>query len=124
MGGQTYKIKLLKGSKNYDWWSEDIQDVLALDHCWLVTIGKEITPNVPRGPLEEKPASTGADGKIIQDINVTEEMKNVHEARIEKYWDKLLDCDDKCSRAFAIIRFNCEDGPQVHIKGVENPNTM
>ncbi len=124
MGGQTYKIKPLKGSENYDRWSEDIQGVLALDHCWLVTIGKEITRKVPWGLPEEKPASTGADGEIIPGITVTEEMKDAHEARMEKYVDKLLDYDDKCSWAFAIIRLNCEDGPRVHIKGVEDPNKM
>ncbi len=51
-------------------------------------------------------------------------MKDAHEARMEKYWDKLLDCDDKYSRAFATIRLNCEDGPRVHIKSVEDPNEM
>ena len=124
MGGQTYKIKLLKGSENYDQWSEDIQGVIALDRCWLVTIGKEITPNVPQELPEEKPASTGADGEIIPGITVTEEMKDAHEARMEKYGDKLLDCDDKYSRACATIRLNCEDGPRVHIQGVENPNEL
>ena len=124
VGGQTYKIKPFKGSENYDRWSEDIYGVLALDHCWLVTIGKEITPNVPRGLPEEKPASTGADGTIIQGITITKEMKDAHEARMEKYWDKLPDCDDKYSWAFATIRLNCENDPEVHIKGVENPNEI
>ena len=63
MGGQTYKIKPHKGSENYDRWSEDIQGVFALDHYWLVTIGTEITLNVPRGLPEKKPASAGANGK-------------------------------------------------------------
>ncbi len=124
MEGQTYKIKPLKGSKNYDRWSEDIQGVLALDHCWLVTIGKEITPKVLRGLPEEKPASTGADGKIIPGITVTEEMKDAHEAKMEKYGDKLLDCDDKYSLAYSTIRLNCENGTRVHIKGVQDPNEI
>ncbi len=124
MGSQTYKIKPLKGSENYDRWSEDIQGVLALDHCWLVTIRKQITPKVPQGLPKEKPASTGADAEIIPGITVTEEMKDAHEARMEKYRDKLLDCDDKYSWTCAIIRFNCEDGLRVHIKGVEDPNEM
>ncbi len=124
MGGQTYKIKPLKGTKNYDRWSEDIQVVLALDHCWLVTIGKEITLNLPRGLPEEKPASTGADGEIIPGITVTEEMKDAYKARMERYGDKLFDCDDKYSRACAKIRLNCEDGPRVHIKVVDDPNEM
>ncbi len=87
MGGQTYKIKPLKGSKNYDQWCEDIQGVLALGHCWLVTIRKKITPNVPRGLPKKKPALTGADGKIIQGIIVTEEMKYSNKAKMEKYRD-------------------------------------
>ncbi len=124
MGGQTYKIKPLRGSENYDRWSEDIQGVLALDHCWLVTIGKKITPNVPRGLPEEKPPSTGDDGEIVPGITVTEEMKDAHEAKMEKYGDKLLDCDDEYSRACATIRLNCEDGPRVHIKGMKDPNKM
>ncbi len=124
MGDQTYKIELIKESKNYDRWSEDIQGVLALDHCWLVTIGKEITPKIPQRLPEEKPASTKADGEIIPGITITEEMKYSHGARKEKYWDKLLDCDDKYSLAFAKISLNCEDGLRVHIKGMENPNKM
>ncbi len=124
MGGQTYKIKPFKRSKNYNWWSEDFQDVLALDHCWLVTIGKKITPNVVRGFPEEKPASTEVDGEIILGITATEEMKDTHEARMEKYGDKILDCDDKYSRKCATIRLNCEDGPWVHIKSMEDPNEM
>ncbi len=106
MGGQTYKMKPLKGSKNYDQWSKKIQDVLTLDHCWLVTIGKEITPKIPRGLSEKKPASTGADDEIISGITVKKMRKDAHEARMEKHWDKLLDCDDKYSRAFATIRLN------------------
>ncbi len=35
-----------------------------------------------------------------------------------------MDCDDKYSRAYATIRLNCEDGPRVHIKCVEDPNEM
>ncbi len=92
MRGRTYKIKPLKGSEKYDQWSQDIQ---ALDHCWLLTMGKDITPNVPRGLPGEKLGSTRADATIMQRIAVTEEMKDAHEARLEKYWDKLLDCDDK-----------------------------
>ncbi len=124
MEGQTYKIKPLKGSKIFDRWSKDIQSVLALHHCWLVTIGEEITPNVPRGLPEEKSASIRADGEIIPGITVMEEMKDAYEAKMEKYRDKLLDCDDKYSRAFAIIWLNCEDSPRLHIKGVEDPNKM
>ncbi len=124
MGGQTYKIKPLKGSENYDRWSEDIQGVLALDHFWLVTIGKEITLNIPLALPEEEPAATGADGEIIRGNTITEEMKDGHGGRMEKYGDKLLDCDDKYSRAFATIRLNCGDGSRVHIKGVKDPNKM
>ena len=43
---------------------------------------------------------------------------------MEKYEEKLLDCDDKYSRACATIRLNCEDGPRVHIKGVESPHEI
>ena len=104
MEGQTYRIKRLKGRKNYDRSCEDIEGVLALDDCWLVRIGKEITPEVPRGLPKEKPASIEADGELIPGITVTEEMKDLHKARIEKYGDKLLDYDDKYSWAFATIR--------------------
>ncbi len=124
MEGQTYKIKLLKESENKDQWSKDIQGVFAMDHCWLVTIGKGITPKVPRGLPEKKVTSTRVDGEIILGITITEEMKDTHEARMEKYGDKLLDYVDKYSLAFATIRLNCEDGPQVHIKGMEDPNKM
>ncbi len=124
MKGQTYKIKLLKGSKNYDQWSEDIQTLLALDHCWLVTIGKKITSKVSRGLLEEKPASTGADNEVIRDIIITWEMKDAHEARMETYEDKLLDCDDKYLRAYTTIRLNYDNSLRVHIKGTKDPNEM
>ena len=43
---------------------------------------------------------------------------------MEKYKEKLLDCDDKYSRACATIRLSCEDGPRVHIKGVESPHEI
>ena len=43
---------------------------------------------------------------------------------MEKYCDKLLDCDDKYSRASVTIRLNCKDGPRVYTKGVEDPNKM
>ena len=51
-------------------------------------------------------------------------MKDAHKAKMEKYWDKLLDCDDEYSRAYATIRLNCENSPWVHIKGIEDPNKM
>ena len=48
----------------------------------------------------------------------------MHEARMEKYGDKLLDFDNKYSQAFAPIRLNCEDGPRVYVKGVKDSNAM
>ncbi len=51
-------------------------------------------------------------------------MKDANGANIEKYGDKILDCDNKYSRAFAIIRLNCEDGLQVCIKGINDPNEI
>ena len=51
-------------------------------------------------------------------------MKYAHEARIEKYKDKLLGFDDKYSRACAKIQLNCEDGLRIDIKDVEDPNEM
>ena len=124
MGGQNYKIAPLKGSANYDHWSEDIRGILALDHCWLVTIGKEIAPKIPRVLPEEKPASVGDDGKSVEAVVNTESAKDVYEAKMEKYKEKLLDCENKYSRACATIRLNCEDGPCIHIKGVESPHEI
>ncbi len=48
-------------------------------------IRKEITPNVPQRLSKRKPASIEAEGEIIPGITVTEEMKDVDEARMEKY---------------------------------------
>ena len=123
MGGQNYKIAPLKGSANYDRWSEDIQGVFALDHSWLVTIEKEIAPNAPRALPEERPASVSGDLGVEAVIN-TESAKDMYEAKMEKYREKLLDYDDKYSRAFATIRLNCEEGPRVYIKGVESPHEI
>ncbi len=113
---QTYKIKSLKESKNYYRWSEDIQGVLALDHCWLVTIRKKITLKVPRGLPKEKPASTAADGEIIPGITVTKEIKDAHKARIEKYGSKLLDSDDKYSRAYTQSGWTVKTGLEFILK--------
>ena len=51
-------------------------------------------------------------------------MKDANKAKIEKYGDKLLDCDNKYSRAFATIRLNYEDCFRVCIKGMKDPNEM
>ena len=51
-------------------------------------------------------------------------MNDTYEARIEKYGDKLWDCDDKYLQVYATIRLNYENGPWVYIKGVEVPNKM
>ncbi len=48
----------------------------------------------------------------------------MYEAKMEKYREKLLDYDDKYSRACATIRLNCEEGPRVYIKGVESPHEI
>ena len=124
MGGQNYKIASLKGSANYDRWSEDIRGILALDHCWLVTIGKEIAPKTPQALPEEKPAEVSGEIVLVEAVVNTKSAKDAHEAKMERYEEKLLDCDDKYSRACATIRLNCEDGPRVHIKGVESPHEI
>ena len=120
MGGQNYKIAPLKRSANYDRWLEDIRRILALDHCWLVTIEKEITPKILQALPEEKPVSTGDDGTSVKAVVNTESAKDVYEAKMEKYKKKFLDCDNKYFRACATIRLNYEDGSYVHIKGVES----
>ncbi len=95
-----------------------------MDNCWLITIEKEIISNVPREPLEGKPTSTEAYGEIISGITVTETMTDAHERRIKNYKDKLLDCDNKYSRAFFKIWLNCEVGPRVYVKGIKCPNKI
>ena len=124
MGGQNYKIAPLKGSANYDRWSEDIRGILALDHCWLVTIGKETPPKIPRALPEERAASFNGDIVVTEAVVNTELAKDAYEAKMERYEEKLLECNDKYSRACATIRLNCEDGPRVHIKGVESPHEI
>ena len=124
MRGHNYQIAPLKGSANYDCWSGDIRGILTLDHCWLVTIGTEIAPKISRALLEEKPASVGDDGKSVKAVVNMESAKDVYEAKIEKYKEKFLDCNDKYFRACATIRLNCEDGPRIHIKGVESPHEL
>ena len=124
MGGKNYKIAPPKGSANYDRWSEDIRGILALDHCWLVTIGKEIAPKPPWALPEERPASVIGDIVLAEAVINTESAKDVYEAKMEKYEEKLLDCEDKYSRACATIRLSCEDGPRVHTKGAEIPQEI
>ena len=97
MGGQNYKIASLNKTANYDRWSEDIQEILTLDHCWLVTIGKEIVPKVPQALSEEKPASITSDGTLVKAIKNTDLAKDLYKAKIEKYKKKLFGCDEKYS---------------------------
>ena len=124
MGGQNYKIAPLKGSANYDRWSEDIWGILALDHCWLVTIGNQTAPKPPQALPKERPASVSGDIVLAEAVINTESAKDVYEAKMEKYEEKLLECDDKYSRACANIRLSCEDGPRVHIKGIKSPHEI
>ena len=91
-------------------------------HCWLVTIGKEIAPKAPRALPEEQPASV-AGGTLVKAVINTDSAKDVYETKMEKYREKLLNCDDKYSRACATIRLSC-NGPWVHIKGVESPHKI
>ena len=71
-------------------------------YCWLVTIVKEIASKVPRALPE-------IDGKSVEAVVSTDLG---HKAGMEKYKEKLLECDDKYSRACATIWLNCADGPQ------------
>ncbi len=82
-------------------------------------IRKEIAPNAPRALPEEKPASISGYVEVEAVVN-TESAKDMYEAKMEKYKEKLLDYNDKYSRAFATIWLNYEEGPCVHIKGVES----
>lgn len=77
-------------------------------------------PKIPRALPEEKPASIGDDGTSVEAVVNTESVKDLYEAKMEKYEEELLDCDDKYSRACATIRLSCKDGPRVYIKGVES----
>ena len=124
MGGQNYKIAPLKGSANYDRKLKDIRRILALDHCWLVTIEKKTPPKIPRALPEERAASFNGDIVVTEAVVNTELAKDAYEAKMERYEEKLLECNDKYSRACATIRLNCEDGPRVHIKGVESPHEI
>ena len=96
MEGQNYKISPLKETANYDCCSEDIQKVLALDHCWLVAIGKKFTPNTLRALFEKRPASVSGDVGVEAVVN-TELTKYMYEAKMEKHGKKLLDYNDKYS---------------------------
>lgn len=124
MRGQNHKIALLKGSADYDCWLENIRGILALDHCWLVTIRKESAPKISRALFEEKKALVSDDIGITEAVINTQSAKNAYEAKVEKYKEKLLECDDKYSRACVTIRLSCEKGPRVHIKGIESPHKI
>ena len=70
---------------------------------------------------EQKPASVRDSRKSVKAVVNTELAKDAHEAKMEKYGEKLLDCDNNYSRACATIWLNFEDGVRVHIKGVDIP---
>ena len=95
MGGQYYKITSFKGSTHYDRWSKNIQRILTLDHCWLVTIREEITPKVPQALSKKKPASVAGDRMLVKAVVNTDSAKKLYEAKMEKYREKLFDCNDK-----------------------------
>lgn len=88
---------LLKKSANYNRWSEDIQGILTLDYCWFINIRKETMPKISQALPKEKPVYTRNDGKFIEAVIYTELAKDVYEAKIDRYKEKLLDSDDKCS---------------------------
>ena len=48
----------------------------------------------------------------------------MYEAKMEKYREKLFDCDNKYSRACATIRLSYEDGPRIYVKGIESPHEI
>ena len=121
MRGQNYKIVPLKGSANYDRMSEDIQGILALDHCWLVTIGKETLPKIPQTLPKERAASFNGNIVVTEAVVNTELAKDAYKAKMKRYEKKLLKYNDKYSRTCATIRLNCEDGLCIHIKDVESP---
>ena len=79
-------------------------------------------PKIPRVLPEE--ASIGDGGTSVEVVVNTESAKDMYEAKMKKYEEKLLDCDDKYSRACAAIRLNCEEGPRVYTKGVESPHEI
>ena len=57
--------------------SENIRGILALGHCWLGTIGKEIAPKIPRAlPPEETLVSIGGDVTLVKAV-VNPELANV-----------------------------------------------
>lgn len=98
--------------------------ILALDKCWLVTIKKKTTLNIILELFEEKLHSTWADGKIIQDTTIIKKIKDVHKAKMEKYWRILLDFDDKYSRVYATIELKFENHSRVYIKSVADSNKI
>ncbi len=86
-------------------------------------IGKKIGPNTPQPLLKGRPASVSGNVGVEAVVN-TESAKDMYETKMEKYRGKLLDYNNKYSRAFATIRLNCEEGPRVYIKGVESPHEI
>lgn len=59
------------------------RDILALDHCWLVTIEEEIAPKITRALPGVKPALIGEDGKSVENVLNMELAKDAHESNRE-----------------------------------------
>ena len=95
MGCNNYKIAPPKGSANYDCWSKDIWEIRALDYYWLTSVGKKIELTISQLFPEEKTASMRDDRTSVKAVMNKELTKDIYEAKIKKYKDKLLNYYDK-----------------------------
>lgn len=69
--------------------------------------------------FKEIPIST-IDRTVVKLVVNTELVKDIYKAKVEKYREKVLDCNNKYSQAYSIIQLSCENSLYIYIKGIEN----
>lgn len=79
-----------KRSVNYNRWSKNIQEIFALDHCWLVTIRKNTALKTPQALFKEKAALFSGNIVIAKAVVNTKLAKDVYKTEIKRYKEKLF----------------------------------
>lgn len=103
MGDQNYKIMSLKENANYDCWSKNIREILTLNYCWLVIIGKTTLPKIPHILFKEKAALFNNNIVITKAVINTKLAKDAYKIKMERYEEEFLECNNKYFQAYATI---------------------
>ena len=118
MESSTYKIKKLKGAKNWLRFEYEMQAIFEMDDTWDVVSGEEPRPTEPPRPTQG-PSVTASDGTVIPGVVATSTDLAVYQNRLTQ-WDKEdKGWKKKNRKGIARLVFYTEEGPREHIKGLD-----